>query len=100
MRADQTYSKGLHVDDSGTVYANYSRFLLERQGKIIEAKKIAEEGLSKFPQNASLWILKAFCNYKLGAKIQALNDAKKAKTILQNPAIESLYQTILNNQPL
>lgn len=99
-KAGQTYGKGLSADDSGAVYYNYSRFLIEREGKITDSKNIAEKGLLKFPQNGSLWLMKAVCEYKLGEKSSALTDAKKAKSISPGIATQSVYDAIVNNQSI
>ncbi len=100
QQADEVYRKGLAVDDSGAVYVNLARMLLQREGKFSQARDVSEKGIEKFPQNGSLWVIKALANYKLGDKQNALKAAEKAKEILPNPAMEQFYNSIVNDTPL
>ncbi len=99
-KADQIYNKGLSFDQDGAVYYNYARLLLEREGETNDAKIVAGKGLTKFPQNSDLLLIKAVCEYKENEKTQALIDIKRVEDISPNSLTNSIYNTIVNNQPL
>ncbi len=97
QKAETTYQNGLRSDDYGVIYLNYGRILL-KQGKLNDAKKISNMGISRFPNNSSLLVLKAITNYKLGDKQTALQEIQKAKGLSPDTRIDQLYQAILNDK--
>ena len=99
-QAKEIYKRGLIVDDSGAIYINLARMLIQREANFFEARNISTQGLEKFPKNVDLWIIKVIAEYKLGDKQNALKDAEKVKELLPNSTTEKLYNDILNNQPL
>ncbi len=65
-----------------------------------ETKKICEEALKLYPDQATIWSYLAISNYNLGLHNEALAAAGKAKTLLPNQSTELLYDRILNKKPL
>ena len=96
QKAEELYQKGLQSDDSGVIYTNYAR-ILYKQGKLQQAKDASSQGLKKFPNNSTLWIIDAIALYKLGNKQQALEAVQKAKDTSSDPRIDQIYQGISND---
>jgi Tfp pilus assembly protein PilF len=99
-QAEDVYRRGLAMDDSGAVYYALAVMLFQREGKFAEARAISEDGLTKFPQNGTLWFIQALADYKLGNKKKALEEIQRAKELIPNPTTEKAYDTILKNLPL
>lgn len=98
-QAESIYRKGLILDENGAIYYNLAILLLQ-EGNIIQAKNIANQGTKKFPQNGTLWIADALADYGIGNRKIALEEARKAKAILPNPAMQRLYDDLVNNVPI
>ena len=94
------YKKILDSDGSGIGYYNLSRIALQKDGNLEEAKRIAQKGIQRYPQNANIWLILAIAEYQLGNQQTALIDATKAKNLLPSPQTENIYETILNHKSL
>jgi protein O-mannosyl-transferase len=59
-----------------------------------------EKAIRKFPSNANFYMILAIAQSEIGNHQKALEAITKAYQISQDPNITSLYNKIINNQPL
>src|SRR5260370_2859838 len=91
LKAKALYEKILDTDETGDVYFALAVITLQNERKPTEAKKLAQKGLLKYPNDASLWEVIAEADYVLGNRQDALIEIKKAKDISPSPGIIRLY---------
>lgn len=58
------------------------------------------ELISKYPDNATYWILLAIANYKLNRQNEALQAAQKAKVLSSDQSIIDISNLILSKAPV
>ncbi|HEX7042327.1 MAG TPA: tetratricopeptide repeat protein [Patescibacteria group bacterium] len=107
--AEKYYQKAFNSDTLGSVpyphkkleiiYVRYSLVTLQTDPK--SALGIINEGLKDYPNDATMWYVKAECEYKLNNYNQALDAAEKAYQIVPNDSnAANLYNRILNKLPI
>ncbi len=98
-KSKQAYLKGLQFGDYYAIYENLALLSLV-YGDQKENVEFINDALIKFPQNAKLWFYLAILEYK----INNINEAKiaihQAYRYSKSQDILSVYNKIMNEQPL
>lgn len=94
--ADQAYAKAIDHGNYVKAYELASSMHLYEStpGSTNSAKRIAQEGLMKYPSNTNLWELFALANYQLGDKDKAAKATMQAYKISRDERYKKLSEII------
>ena len=99
-KAIDAYKKSLHYSDYYLSYENLANLYL-LSSNLTLAKKYSEEGLKRFPRDATLWFYYGLSEYKSGNKQIAIAAIQKSLSIdNSNSEIATALNAIENNQQI
>ncbi len=98
-QARQAYLQALKFQDSPDIYENVALAMLY-SGDYNENIHTLNTGLTKYPQNATIWLWLAVLEYQNGDTNDAKQAISQARYYGQTNIIDQAYALIMNNQKI
>jgi protein O-mannosyl-transferase len=100
QKAKDAYKKALGFGDYSLVYDNLALLGLLSGDSVKDNREFIESALTKFPQDAKLWLILSLLEYETGDKFNAKVSISTAFGLRQDTQIKDAYYKIMNDLPL